>query len=315
MVALNDSLTKNPESVRKNLWQSRRYVEVYNRQASMITDQNFGSSDGLFIDPCSLIFERSAGANDMIFCGYRYDPETRLYFVRNRMLLTEVGGISVGRWLQRDPIGYASGVNLYEYVSGRVANEMDPKGTEAANKQCCGAKSNCCGPDVTAKLIALAGIIRNEWDSLSFWQKVGLDWDTTSLFTAAGAWDTSLVGTGIDAVPCHEGTGKCKDTVTVSGKCYWQPAVSYWLAGLIYSSMADSWVFWPDAQRFNDVVFYYAHLVKPFDHPGWKMDWYYAGIEAVPSNVPEPRAYNGCEPCKTKAATLTWKWGFLSGSI
>ena len=42
MVALNDSLTKNPESVRKNLWQSRRYVEVYNRQASMITEQKFG---------------------------------------------------------------------------------------------------------------------------------------------------------------------------------------------------------------------------------------------------------------------------------
>ena len=53
------------------------------------------------------------GANDMIFCGYRYDPETRLYYVRNRMFLTDVGGISIGRWLQRDPIGYAGGINLY----------------------------------------------------------------------------------------------------------------------------------------------------------------------------------------------------------
>ncbi len=68
------------------------------------------------------------GANDMIFCGYRYDPETRLYYVRNRMLLTDADGISVGRWLQRDPIGYAGGVNLYEYVGGRAATSTDPTG-------------------------------------------------------------------------------------------------------------------------------------------------------------------------------------------
>jgi RHS repeat-associated protein len=66
------------------------------------------------------------GANDLIFCGYRYDPETRLYYVRNRMFLTDAGGISVGRWIQRDPIGYAGGVNLYEYVGGRATVELDP---------------------------------------------------------------------------------------------------------------------------------------------------------------------------------------------
>ncbi len=71
------------------------------------------------------------GANDMIFCGYRYDPETRLYFVRNRMFLTDVGGVSVGRWLQRDPIGYAGGVNLYGYVGGQAVVELDPEGTIA----------------------------------------------------------------------------------------------------------------------------------------------------------------------------------------
>ena len=68
------------------------------------------------------------GANDMIFCGYRYDPETRLYYVRNRMFLTDTDGISVGRWLQRDPIGYAGGINLYEYVGGRAEVEVDPEG-------------------------------------------------------------------------------------------------------------------------------------------------------------------------------------------
>ncbi len=32
--------------------------------------------------------------------------------------------------IQRDPIGYAGGVNLYEYVGGRVASGLDPIGFE-----------------------------------------------------------------------------------------------------------------------------------------------------------------------------------------
>ncbi len=71
------------------------------------------------------------GANDIIFCGYRYDPETRLYYVRNRMFLTDAGGISVGRWIQRDPIGYSGGINLYEYVGGRAVVAVDPSGTDS----------------------------------------------------------------------------------------------------------------------------------------------------------------------------------------
>ena len=76
------------------------------------------------------------GANDMIFCGYRYDPETRLYYLRNRMFLTDARGISVGRWLQRDPIGYAGGVNLYEYVGGRAVTGIDPTGKFCCSDQC-----------------------------------------------------------------------------------------------------------------------------------------------------------------------------------
>ena len=53
---------------------------------------------------------------------------TRLYFVRNRMFLTDAEGSSVGRWLQRDPIGYEGGINLYEYVGGRAVVGLDPMG-------------------------------------------------------------------------------------------------------------------------------------------------------------------------------------------
>ncbi len=63
------------------------------------------------------------GANEIIFCGYRYDPETELYYVRNRTYSPVLG-----RWLQRDPIGYAAGVNLYEYVGGNPTVSLDPEG-------------------------------------------------------------------------------------------------------------------------------------------------------------------------------------------
>jgi len=63
------------------------------------------------------------GANEIIYCGYRYDPESELYYVRNRTYSPPLG-----RWLQRDPIGYAGGVNLYEYVGGQAVVGVDPKG-------------------------------------------------------------------------------------------------------------------------------------------------------------------------------------------
>ena len=65
------------------------------------------------------------GANEIIYCGYRFDPDTQLYYVRNRTY-----NPVLGRWIQRDPIGYAGGINLYEYVEGRATLATDPKGTE-----------------------------------------------------------------------------------------------------------------------------------------------------------------------------------------
>ena len=35
---------------------------------------------------------------------------------------------STGRWLQRDPIGYADGMNLYEYVKSNPCIGLDPRG-------------------------------------------------------------------------------------------------------------------------------------------------------------------------------------------
>ena len=68
--------------------------------------------------------QSSYGANEIIFCGCCYDPETQLYYVRARTYSP-----TLGRWLQRNPIGYVSGINLYEYVLDNPVNGLAADGT------------------------------------------------------------------------------------------------------------------------------------------------------------------------------------------
>jgi RHS repeat-associated protein len=62
-------------------------------------------------------------ANEVLYCGYRYDSETGLYHVRNRMYHP-----LLGRWLTRDPLGYVDGMSLYEYCRGNPATKLDGMG-------------------------------------------------------------------------------------------------------------------------------------------------------------------------------------------
>jgi len=64
--------------------------------------------------------------NDILYSGYRYDHESRLYHVRFRMYHP-----TLGRWMQRDRIGYADGMGLYEYVGSLPGRYLDPSGRAA----------------------------------------------------------------------------------------------------------------------------------------------------------------------------------------
>jgi RHS repeat-associated protein len=61
--------------------------------------------------------------NEVLFAGYRLDPETQLYHVRARAYHP-----TLGRFLQRDPAGYHDGMNLYEYVRSTPTLSTDPSG-------------------------------------------------------------------------------------------------------------------------------------------------------------------------------------------
>jgi hypothetical protein len=105
----------------------------------MITDQKFQNFDDFliatrFADPtgigilvslpqhCPSAAERRASA-----CG-----NTRILTVPGTVLRQEpksrkVSGGTI-RDVQRDPIGYVGGINLYEYVAGRAVVTVDPEG-------------------------------------------------------------------------------------------------------------------------------------------------------------------------------------------
>lgn len=65
-------------------------------------------------------------SNEVLYCGYRFDAETRFYHVRNRMYHP-----LLGRWLQRDPLGYVDGMSLYEYCRSGPGGATDPMGEGA----------------------------------------------------------------------------------------------------------------------------------------------------------------------------------------
>jgi RHS repeat-associated protein len=61
--------------------------------------------------------------NEVLYCGYRFDPETGLFHVRQRYY-----DPPLGRWVSRDLIQYADGMNLYQYCLGGPLSLHDPAG-------------------------------------------------------------------------------------------------------------------------------------------------------------------------------------------
>jgi len=63
------------------------------------------------------------GRNEILYCGYRHDPESGMYHVRHRYYHP-----ALGRWINRDPAGYVDGMDLYEYCISNPVNLLDYMG-------------------------------------------------------------------------------------------------------------------------------------------------------------------------------------------
>jgi len=73
----------------------------------------------------------SALGNPWMFTGRQLDEETGLYYYRARYYDT-----FKGRFLQRDPLDYRGGINLYEYVSDRPTARADAFGLAENDPLC-----------------------------------------------------------------------------------------------------------------------------------------------------------------------------------
>ena len=89
---------------------------------------NLTNSSGTTVESYSYdVFGKPSAAstigNTRMFTGREYDTETGLYYYRARYYSP-----TTGRFLQRDPVGYASGNNFYTYCESNPVNAIDPYG-------------------------------------------------------------------------------------------------------------------------------------------------------------------------------------------
>jgi RHS repeat-associated protein len=87
----------------------------------------------LFFDGSWNPLSASAYSNEILYCGYRFDPETGLYQVNLRLLHS-----GLGSWISRDQWHpYGDGMSLREYARSNPTRYIDPSGAY------CG---DCCPP-------------------------------------------------------------------------------------------------------------------------------------------------------------------------
>ena len=120
--------------------------------------------------------------NPYLFTGREYDQESGLYYYRARFYHP-----GIGRFLQRDPVGYLPDINVYRYVSNNPVNFVDPRGLDKTGL----FQGTFFADDPLMKLMAALYLSSNP-DQLSFLQGLGdlrnLGFGSNVYFSPGGSW-------------------------------------------------------------------------------------------------------------------------------
>ena len=233
------------------------------------------------------------------FQGGRSDLDSQLIQLRNRDLHTRLG-----QWTTRYPVADAS-LDLYQFVTSNPIRYLDPLGEATCDN---------CGADITSKLLAIDTDVQAKWGALSFFAKMKLDAKTVTPPWSVNLWDIAgMPGESAGSSPCASGTGACAGTVTVNGSCYFQPDVNYWLGGVIYNVLQQSWWTVDDAKVFEfEMIAYTSARLK---HTDQKQRWFFAGARGNPFGVAPPAELTGCVPCTSPQKSMSWSWDTLWGTV
>jgi len=201
---------------------------------------------------------------------------------------------TVGRFMQRDPVGtpnespltrnlsapqftrrdpvaqYRDGMSLYQYVRSSPSGYVDPMGLSSEDGGC------VCGPRVDEALFNAALVIavrmqgvadqdKGEVDGLGFMHRNGIKMDLVPKRTTEG---------------CPVGK-PCEGTVTLAGKCILQGQLNRILYAMVSQMVGTGWATEAGGQYYN--LPRYGVPEGPFEHGAYALGRSIAGFLADPT--------------------------------